>query len=215
MNQMRFINRADAGRKLAAMLQEYREDDPVVAGLTCGAMVLAAEIADALGGELAILEVGKIGAPFEPDVTMGAIAPGGVVVKDERFGISEPALRRFAADEWATLQARCRPFFGTATVPEVAGRTVIVVEEAMTTGLSALAAIRALRRKHPSRVIVAAPAASSTAVKRLTFEVDAVLCLSTPQEYLALSGIYMDSELITEEDAALLLAAHRRGAATA
>lgn len=205
-----FRDRADAGRRLAHLLGSYAEDRPVVLGLPRGGAVTAAEIARALHAPLDVLVVRKLGAPAEPEFGVGAIAPGGVRIVDRASlrlaGMDEDDLRRVTLDETAELERRERRYRGGRGPLDVRGRTVILVDDGIATGVTARAAIAAARRAGATRVILAVGVCAPDTAERLRAEVDDLVCVLVPDE-LAAVGLYFDDfGPVRDEEVIALLA---------
>ncbi len=206
-----FRDRRDAGRRLAAMLEHARGEHPVVVGIPRGGVPVAAEVARALGAPLDVAVVRKIGAPRNPEYAIGALAEGGVHV------LSEQAVHalRLTEDERAALvtrvegelEQRLRRYRGDRTPIELTGRTVILVDDGLATGRSALAAVRSLRRRGAARVIVAVPVAARQSTQSLSDEADEVVCVEMPPDLWAVGYWYADFSPTTDAEVVALLAA--------
>lgn len=211
-----FENRASAGAQLGARLLEleYEDDHPaVVFALVRGGVAVGVQAARALAAPLELLLVRKLGARPNRELAVGAIAEGGVAVLDESLaeqtGTSRAELEALLADERAKLAAQvARLRSGRAPAIDPRGRTAIVVDDGMATGLSTLAAVIAMREREAARVVVAVPVASREAVALLESEADAVLCLVVPPELQGVGRWYEDFEQVTEEQVLALLDAY-------
>jgi predicted phosphoribosyltransferase len=216
---MAFVDRRDAGRQLAAKLSGYADDPSVVVlGLPRGGVPIAYEVAGALHAPLDVLVVRKLGVPGHRELAMGAIASGGLRVLNadvtNGLKISPAEVEAVAARELLELERQQRAYRGNAPFPELAGRTVIVVDDGLATGSTMRAAVRALRQSGPKRIIIAAPVAASETARSLREEAD-VVCLSTPAEFQAVSTWYEDFSQTSDEEVRQLLnsashAAHLR-----
>ncbi len=207
---VRFQDRRDAGRRLAALLEPLRDELPVVVGIPRGGVPVAAEVARALGAPLDVTVVRKIGAPQNPEFAIGALAEGGVHVLSERtvraLGLSGPELRALiAGGEGELLERRVR-YRGAHEPASLAGRTVILVDDGLATGLSALAAVRSLRERGASRVILAVPVAAPESAEELRRHADEVVCVEEPADLWAVGYWYEDFRPTTDEEVAALLA---------
>jgi putative phosphoribosyl transferase len=207
---LRFRDRRDAGRRLAARLERLREERPVVLGMPRGGMPVAAEVARALGAQLDVAVVRKLGAPRNPEFAIGAVAEGGVhVLGDEavrKLGISESALQELTAHAEDELAEELGRYRGEREPVPLAGRTAILVDDGLATGRSALAAIRSLRIRGAARVILAVPVAAGESVAALREEVEEVVCVKMPREMWAVGFWYEDFTAIGDEEVAALLA---------
>jgi erythromycin esterase-like protein/predicted phosphoribosyltransferase len=205
-----FRDRRDAGRVLAAQMEKYRgRDDVVVLALPRGGVPVAYEVATALGAPLDVFLVRKLGLPGREELAMGAIASSGVLVLNDdvvrALRIRPDDIRRVADKEWQELSRRERLYRGDRPVPDVAGKTAILVDDGLATGSSMRAAVQALRKLQPARIVVAVPAASSSTCKDLAQEVDDVVCATTPSPFYAVGQSYWDFSQTTDEEVIELL----------
>ncbi|AYL34498.1 phosphoribosyltransferase [Streptomyces fungicidicus] len=215
---MRFRDRRQAGRELAARLRERRDEgalpDPVVLALPRGGVAVAAEVAHALDAPLDVLVVRKIGAPFHEEFGVGAMAGDGVPVFDEdslfRLGLSESDLAAVVARERAELRRREERYRQGRPPPDTRGRTVIVVDDGLATGSTARAALRAARAQDPGRLVLAVPVGAAEGLALMRSEADEVLCLHEPAAFMAVGQWYEEFDQLTDED--VLDALHQRQA---
>jgi erythromycin esterase-like protein/predicted phosphoribosyltransferase len=212
MSERVFRDRRDAGRVLARLLERYQgREDVVVLGLPRGGVPVAYEVANALDAPLDVFVVRKLGVPGREELAMGAIASGGVVVLNEDvvrgLAISPETLREVAEREGRELLRRERVYREGRPVPEISGRTVILVDDGLATGSSMRAAIQALRRLRPAHIVVAVPAAPSSTCEELKTEVDDVVCATTPSPFFAVGQSYWDFGQTTDEEVRDLLRA--------
>jgi putative phosphoribosyl transferase len=205
-----FKDRHDAGRRLAALLEPFRRERPVVVGIPRGGAPVAAEVARALGAPLDVALVRKIGAPRNPEYAIGALAEGGVHVLSVKavraLDLTEAEFEALIARVEGELEERLRRYRGAREPVELAGRTVILVDDGLATGRSALAAVRSLRRRGAARVILATPVAARQSVDALRDEADEVVCVETPADLGAVGYWYEDFRPTTDEEVAALLA---------
>jgi putative phosphoribosyl transferase len=206
---MAFIDRRDAGRQLAFALEALASEHPVVLALPRGGVPVAVEVARALQAPLDILAVRKLGAPGNPELGVGAIVEDGALVLDRRsarrLGMTEAALARTLATETRELRRRVERYRRGRHPVSVTGRTVIVVDDGLATGLSDLVAVRALRTRRASRIIVAVPVGSSEAVSLLAREADRVVCLEVPPRLFGVGLWYHDFTPVSDEEVEALL----------
>ena len=214
MQPQRFRNRTDAGRQLAEKLAAYaNRPDVLVLALPRGGVPVGFEVARALGAPLDVFLVRKLGVPGYEELAMGAVATGGVrVLNDEivrGLGISEHEIDAAAARELQELARRQRLYRGDRPLPDIAGRTVILVDDGLATGATMRAAIAAVRQQQPARIVVAVPTASPDTCEALKAEADDVVCAMTPEPFLAVGHWYEDFTQTTDDEVRELLA--RRG----
>ncbi len=209
---MEFVNRTGAGRVLAERVRPYAGERPIILALPRGGVPVAAEIAAALGAPLGIVGVRKLGAYRHPEFAVGAIAEGGVLVVDDRAvhaaRMDQAQLDHTIAAEQRELERRLRRYRGTPP-PSVEGRTAIIVDDGLATGLTAVAAARSVRALGPARLVVAAPVASEEAVRTLEAEADDVVCVLVPEHFEAVGRWYRDFGQTTDEQVVALLAGQR------
>jgi len=199
----RFRDRIDAGRALAAELRHHADDPDVrVLALPRGGVPVGYEVARALHAPLDVFIVRKLGLPWHEELAMGAIASGGIVVLDEdlvrRAGVSGDELAWVITVERRELERRERRFRGDRTPPDIAGRTVLLVDDGLATGASMRAAVTAVRQERPRRVVVAVPIASPETCEAFRAEVDEVVCARTPERFEAV-GLWYDDFRQTED----------------
>ena len=213
MKPERFRNRTDAGRQLAEKLAAYaNRPDVLVLALPRGGVPVAFELARAFGAPLDVFLVRKLGVPGYEELAMGAVATGGVrVLNDEivrGLGISEHEIDAVVARELRELSRRDRLYRGDRPPSDVAGRTVILVDDGLATGATMRAAVQALRQQQPGRIVAAVPTASPDTCQVLKAEADDVICAITPEPFFAVGHWYEDFTQTTDNEVRELLA-HR------
>jgi len=207
-----FADRRDAGRQLARALEHLAgEEDLLVLALPRGGVPVAYEVAKALGADLDILLVRKLGTPGQPELAMGAIASGGIEVINPRIvgalGITDEQIQAVAREEHAELQRREQAYRGDHPPPRIAGRTVILVDDGLATGASMKAAIQALKTLEPGRIVVAVPVAPPDTLRSLESQVDEVVVLMAPPGFAAVGQWYRDFGQTRDEEVRELLEA--------
>ncbi len=206
-----FKDRHDAGRRLAALLEQSRREHPVVVGIPRGGVPVAAEVARALDAPLDVAVVRKIGAPQNPEYAIGALAEGGVHVLSEdavrALKLTEGERAALIARVEGELEQRLRRYRGDRAPIELTGRTAILVDDGLATGRSALAAVRSLRRRGAARVVLAVPVAARESARLLGGEADEVVCVEMPADLWAVGYWYRDFSPTTDAEVAALLAA--------
>ncbi len=186
-----FADRTDAGRRLAAALDGYRgAPDAVVLGIPRGGVVVAAPVAAALGLPLDVAIAAKVGAPGNPEYAIGAVAQDGDVTPSPDAGFSASEVRRLSGEAHAKIERYSAMLRAGRGPLQIAGRTVILVDDGLATGLTAIAAADWLRRQRAGRVIVAVPVGSAHAVREIASHADEVVCLETPAYFGAVGQFY-------------------------
>jgi predicted phosphoribosyltransferase len=205
-----FIDRRDAGRRLAALLTGLAPERPLVVALPRGGVPVAFEVARALRAPLDVLAVRKLGAPGNPELGVGAIAEGGNTVLDgataARVGMTQEVLDATVAREGLELRRRVERYRQGRPAVEVRGRTAIVVDDGLATGLTALAAVRALRAAGAGRIVVAVPVGAGESLTMVGAEADAVVCHTIPTQLFAVGYWYRDFAPVSDEEVLSLLA---------
>ena len=205
-----FKGRQEAGRLLASfLLGMVDEEEAIILALPRGGVPVAAEISKVLGKPFDVLIVRKLGVPGHEEFAMGAIAAGGVRVLDENI-VSQLGLSRSEVDsviqrETRELERREHLYRGTLDRPDVAGRTVIVVDDGVATGSTMSAAIRLLRGRQVERIIVAVPVAPRDTVERLREEADEVVVALEPEPFGAVGQWYEDFSQTSDDEVQALL----------
>lgn len=208
-----FADRHDAGVQLAQQLLQYRDLQPqaVVLGLPRGGVVAAAEVATALNAELDVLVVRKIGAPHQAELAIGAVTNGEqpqVFLNRElieALGVDDGYLNQEIARQHEEVRRR-QEFYrrGRPPVP-IEGRVVIVVDDGIATGATVRAGIAALRKKNPARIVLAVPVAAPDSLRMLQQDVDEIVCLYAPSNFMAVGRFYSNFEQTTDEEVIALL----------
>ncbi|MFF0124338.1 phosphoribosyltransferase family protein [Streptomyces mirabilis] len=201
---MYFADRIDAGRQLAARLHHLKGQDLVVVGLPRGGVPVAAQVAEALGAPLDVCLVRKLGVPFQPELAMGAIGEEGVRVINEEVlrgtGVTDRALAAVEEHERGVLQQRARRYRGERQPARYEGRTVLVVDDGLATGSTALAACRIARARGALRIVLAVPVAPHDWSARLGGAADEGVCLHTPRLFYAIGQFYTDFGQTSDEE---------------
>lgn len=205
---MLFRDRADAGRRLAEELTRYRDEAPLVLALPRGGVVVGYEVARALGASLDIIVARKLGAPYQPELGIGAVAPGDVRVLDDAaihlLGISKAQIEQTVAEERREVERRLQCYRGDRPLPYLGGRTVILVDDGLATGVTARAAIQAIRRQAPRRLVLAVPVCPPETAEALRPLVDDLVALSTPPDFHAV-GLWYETFAQTTDDEVIAL----------
>lgn len=211
VRQSRFRDRSDAGRRLATALASYAaREDVLVLALPRGGVPVAYEVAQALGAPLDVFLVRKLGVPGHEELAIGALASGGVRILNEdivsALGLDEETIDRIAAREEQVLQQREKLYRGTRPPPQVQARVLILIDDGLATGATMRAAIAALKRQSPARLVVAVPVAPIDTCETIREEIDELVCLMTPVFFHGVSAWYDDFSQTTDEEVRSLLA---------
>ena len=205
-----YRDRADAGVALAGLLGRYAgRDDVLVLGLPRGGVPVAYQVARALSAPLDVFLVRKLGVPGREELAMGAIASGGVRVVNRQLidalGIPGAMVQRTVEAEALELERRERAYREDRPAPQVAGKVVLLVDDGLATGSTMRAAIAAVRRLDPARLVVAVPTAPAATCQELREEADEVVCASTPPRFRAVGLSYREFPQVSDEEVRQLL----------
>jgi len=213
----RFRDRRDAGRRLAAKLLSLAAERPVVVGLPRGGVPVADEVAAALRAPLEVLAVRKLGAPHNPEYGIGAIVEDGTRVFDAEalavLGINGGVLESIVARETAELRRRVAAYRGDRPLAELCDRTVVVVDDGVATGVTDTAALRAIRRRAPRRLVLAVPVCAPDSATRLRDEADELVCLIEPPLLYGVGQWYRDFSQVSDDEVIASLGTPRNAAA--
>lgn len=206
-----FQDRQDAGLQLAAALERFRDSDLLILALPRGGVPVAFEVACALDAELDLVFVRKLGAPGYPEVGIGAVVDGA----DPQLVLNEGLLREIAPGrayieaeyhrQLAEIERRRSAYAGSRAPQSAAGRTVIVVDDGIATGGTVRAALQALRKTRPARLVLAVPLAPADVVQVLGQECDEIVCLAMPEPFDAVGAHYGDFTQTSDEEVVTLL----------
>jgi predicted phosphoribosyltransferase len=212
----RFADRRQAGRQLAAALKELDLHDPVIYALPRGGVPVGFEVAAALKAPLDLLLVRKIGAPYQPELAVGAIVDGAepeVVLNDDIVAATGADAAYLARERTRALHEieRRRAVYGRAEkAVDPTGHDAVIVDDGLATGATALVAVHALKRRGARRVLVATPVAPPDTVERLQRDADEVICLAQPEAFGGVSAFYDDFHQLDDDEVVALLAAATR-----
>lgn len=211
----RYADRRAAGRALGERLRTEQLADPLVLALPRGGVPVGVEVAAALRAPVDIVVARKIGAPGRSELGVGALTANGPPVFDtallSRLGLHVDQLAATVDIERREARRRMRVFRGDRTAPAITGRSVIVVDDGLATGVTARAAVRSLWEDKPGRLVLAVPVGSRQAVASLSEEVE-VVCLQTPTRFCAVGYHYVDFSQLDDDDVCALLHAARENA---
>ena len=204
-----FHDRLEAGRRLARELEPLRHEDLVILGLPRGGVPVAFEVAQALGAPLDVIVVRKLGVPFRPELAMGAIGEGGVRILNRELihdiRINEADLVEVERREREELERQVRLFRGDRTRVSLQSRTAVVVDDGIATGSTARAACQVARAHGAARVILAIPVAARSSLAELAGIADQVVCVETPEHFMAVGQWYDDFRQVSDSEVSDLL----------
>ena len=206
---MFFENRKDAGEKLSRVLQKYKNEDTVILGIPRGGVVLAAEVAKNLGTPFDVIIPRKIGAPHNPEVAIGAVTQDGTVIKDEAMvqllGISDNQIEILANKVAGEISRRVNAYRGGRPGLELAGKTVVIVDDGIATGFTVQAALKSVRNMDPRRLVLAVPVMPADTVRLLRDKVDELVYLHAPELFYAVGQFYMEFDQVSDQEVIELL----------
>jgi putative phosphoribosyl transferase len=207
---MIFRDRADAGRRLGEVLSRESWDAPLVLAIPRGGVPVAAEVARALDAPLDVFVSRKVGVPEESEVGMAAVAEGGSIWIDRplvrQAGVGEDALAAAIAAEREEVDRCARLYRSGRPTPDVAGRTVILVDDGIARGGTARAALRSLRALRPGRLVLAAPVIAGETAPSLLDDAEVVLCVAAPTPFVAVGLWYEAFSPVMDEEVLEILA---------
>ncbi|RIA55732.1 phosphoribosyltransferase [Dichotomicrobium thermohalophilum] len=208
---MTFNDRREAGRKLAEALRHYRGKDAVVLALPRGGVPVAAEVAASLDAPLDLLLVRKVGVPWQPELAMGAVIDGAepITVRNEDIiglaNVTEGDFDAAAQRELEEIERRRKRYIGERPRPTIKDHVAIIIDDGIATGATVRAAIRGLKRKDPTKVVLAVPVAPPSTVESLREEVDELVCLEAPEMFHAISLYYREFSQVSDEEVTRIL----------
>ena len=209
----RFSDRIDAGRQLAAAVKAKAYADPVVLALPRGGVPVALEVARAIAAPLDLVLVRKIGVDFQPELAAAAVVNGDqpeIVVNEDvvkAANVSQDYLDAQVQAKLAEIDKRRQLYLKDRARAAIKDRTAIVVDDGIATGASIRAALHALRRKNPARLVLAVPVAPAETLAVLRDEVDDIVCLATPEPFYAIGAHYADFRQIPDDEVVAMLTA--------
>jgi len=204
-----FEDRCQAGEKLAEKLSPYRGQHPLILAVPRGGVTVAKLIWDNLGGELDLIITRKIGAPYQPELAIGAVTSDGFVMINEnvvsRLNVNAEYIDKVAGEEQIEIQRRLEMYRGNRPLPDVDNRLVILVDDGVATGYTLLAALRSLKEKEPLKLILAVPVGPPDTFSMLENEVDELVCLEAPPHFAAVGQFYRNFDQVSDAEVSAML----------
>lgn len=202
-------DRKEAGKKLAALLQHYRGADTVIMAMPRGGVVVAFEIAQALQAPLDVIVARKIGAPDNPEYAIGAIAPGDIKLMNPEvqayLDFDSPEVEKIVAHETKEMERRIKLYRGDRKTLNIKGKNVIIVDDGVATGQTALASILAIKKMQPKKIILAVGVCADDSAEMLQQYVDEFVCLAMPEPFYGVGMWYKDFSQTTDDEVIELL----------
>ena len=211
MSPAMFADREDAGRQLAAELLRFRDKDPVVLALPRGGVPIGLQVAAALEAPMDLILVRKIGAPGQPELALGAVVDGGtpelVINEDVKrmLQVSDDYIEQAKARQLEEIERRRKLWLGDRSRIAVKDKTALVVDDGIATGATVRAALHAVRRARPARLVLAAPVAPPDTIESLREDADEVVCLATPAAFWAISTFYGRFPQLADDEVCALM----------
>ncbi len=216
MIQLPFRDRADAGQLLAAELLSLHKlpENSIVLALPRGGVPVGFEVASAVQAPLDVVGVRKVGVPWQPELAMGAVAGASVEVLDwdliTQLNIAQADIDAAIRAERIEVRRREELYRGGRRTPEIRSKNVVLVDDGLATGSTMLVAVRFARTRKPKKITVAVPVGTEEACKRISREVDDLVCLATPAIFTAVGEWYTDFHPVTDEEVQRLLEENRK-----
>ncbi len=206
---MFFNDRRQAGEKLADQLTPYRGRQPLILAVPRGGAAVAEPVWEALGGELDLIITRKIGAPYQPELAIGAVTGDGFVMLNEkivsRLSVSGDYINKTAGEEQDEIRRRLRLYRGSRPLPVVDKRLVILVDDGVATGYTLLAALRSVQEKKPSRLVLAVPVGPPDTFTMLQSEADDMVYLEAPDHFAAVGQFYRKFDQVSDAEVSAIL----------
>ena len=207
-----FRDRQEAGRELAAAFLKhgYAGEKVLVLGIPRGGVVVAEEVSEALSAPLDVIIARKLRAPYQPELGIGAIVDGDhiTIINEDLVvaaGATKEYLRREIAYQQEEIDRRLQLYRGDRPPPEISGKTVMAIDDGIATGYTFRAALEGLRRRNPLRLVAAAPVAARDSAQMIQAYADEVVCLETPEFFMAVGSWYQNFDQISDEEVAAIL----------
>jgi predicted phosphoribosyltransferase len=204
-----FINRTQAGEQLAERLALLNLTNPCLLAVPRGGIVVAEPIAKKLNLKIGVLITRKVGHPLNPEVAIGAVMPDGSAVWDKttttQLGLNDTQLQKLIRDEYIEIKRRLTAYTGIERLPDIRNQTVVLIDDGIATGYTIFAAIKWLKDSNPSKIIVAVPVAPPDVTANLASQVDDVICLVQPYDFMSVGQYYQDFSQTSDQEVVHIL----------
>ena len=201
---MLFKNRREAGEKLAAQLEAYKGRKPLILAVPRGGVTVAEPVWENIGGELDLIITRKIGAPYQPELAIGAVSGDGFVMLNNnivsRLNVTEDYINTAAEKEQNEIRRRLKIYRGNRSMPLIDNRLVVIIDDGVATGYTLLAALRSLQEKNPAKLVLAIPVGPPDTLTMLENEVDELLCLEAPVHFSAVGQFYRQFDQVSDSE---------------
>jgi predicted phosphoribosyltransferase len=208
-----FADRVDAGRRLSKALKDYKEKNTIILAIPRGGVVVGFEVADALNVPLDVIIPRKIGAPGNPELAIGAVMEDGTIIMNEELTgflqVSEDYIKEESGSQRLEIERRLKFYRGDAPYPNLKDRVVVMVDDGIATGSTMKAAVASVRKKGARAVVIAVPVGPSSTVEELKREADHVICLQSPESFMAIGQFYENFNQTSDEEVIRLLKLNR------
>ncbi len=206
---MLFKNRREAGEKLAAQLEAYKGRKPLILAVPRGGVTVAEPVWENIGGELDLIITRKIGAPYQPELAIGAVSGDGFVMLNNnivsRLNVTEDYINTAAEKEQNEIRRRLKIYRGNRSMPLIDNRLVVIIDDGVATGYTLLAALRSLQEKNPAKLVLAIPVGPPDTLTMLENEVDELLCLEAPVHFSAVGQFYRQFDQVSDSEVTAIL----------
>lgn len=210
-----FENREEAGRMLAERLKKHKLKNALVLAIPRGGVVIADEIVKQVGGELDLIIPRKIGAPSNPELAIGAVAPDRSFTVDKKIaretGATKEYIDRTVRIESIEIDRRMLKYRGDKKFPDAKNRVVVVVDDGIATGYTMKVTVEFLRKMKPKKIIVAVPVAPYETAREMEKDADEFVCLEVPEDFYAIGAHYSEFPQVSDDEVISIMKRHRRG----
>jgi len=198
-----FQNRSDAGCQLAQKLKHYSSEKPIILALPRGGVPVGYEIAQRLKAPLEVLIVRKIGLPWNPELGVGAVAPGVKILKKNmlyQLGVTDSEIEKIIEEEQEEVKRRQKIYQQNDDLRKITGKTVILVDDGVATGVTVSAALQTIKKLKPKKIILAVPVGEVDIIKQLSLLVDELICLEVPSFFPAVGAFYQNFSQVSDNE---------------